>query len=119
MRSESLWYERELPALTAQLSNGSGHEASAALQAITRHRWRRHDLAGELEPLLTHPDAVVRRLACAALGQLGSATSIAGLLECMASDPAPEVPREAWKALKKLTGLDLPQDPIAWKLQTG
>jgi hypothetical protein len=81
----------------------------AALRAYGEHRTRRGELAEEVARVLTNAHPELRRLACAILQALGSSSASSALTAAL-DDPDASVGDAAWKALKAITGLELPRN---------
>jgi len=64
---------------------------------------------------LSDPDAYVRAAAAFALGRLRVAESVPSLIEALEKDDREVVRREAYLALKKITGKDLSSRPEEWE----
>jgi HEAT repeat protein len=75
------------------------------------------DLREKLVPILLQcrrdPDFCVRAAAYNALGQAGGLVQPMALVDGL-SDKSPEVSYTAWRALRQLTGQQLPRDGSAW-----
>jgi hypothetical protein len=110
---EESWLRDRAPALFARLETAERPEALKIVQEVARRRCSRHTLATELSRGTRHKDAEVRRLTCVALGQFRSRNAIPALLVCL-DDPIPEVRIEAGRALRAVTGEDLPPQRAAW-----
>ncbi len=110
---EMAWWRDTAPKLFEKLERAPIGEAMASVQQIARRRYPRHTLAGELTRALTHPEAEVRRLACVALGQFRSRPAVEGLINVL-DDPDPELRAAAHRALRSITGTDLPPERASW-----
>jgi HEAT repeat protein len=80
---------------------------------LLQHPFVRHEASEALGPVLLQADPDLALTACSALAQLGSSRSLEWLVSALTSDDRP-LRMEARAALMRLTGLDLPADPIAW-----
>ena len=100
---------------TAAVCRASSYPARVvhALNALSARRYRRDLIAREMATALVDGRPEVRRMACAALGRLGSRAVLTDLVQCLRDD-ASIVKAEAWASLKRLTGADLPAEPEAW-----
>ncbi|HTF88955.1 MAG TPA: HEAT repeat domain-containing protein, partial [Planctomycetota bacterium] len=113
LKVEEVWWRDTAPELFDRLETAERPEALDIVQQIARRRYPRHPLAVELARGLSHGDCEVRRLTCIALAQFRSRTAVAGLLVCL-DDASPEVRTEAGRALRAVTGLDLPPVRTEW-----
>jgi hypothetical protein len=111
---ESRWWEEDSTRVFADVRGGEPVAAARAVREILRHRLGRHDLAQALRPCLSRPEPDLARMACAALGQLGSRAVQMPLVACL-ERPEEPVRQAAWKALRDVTGLDLPLEPQRWR----
>lgn len=111
--SEIRWFHEEYDSLVHQVEDGGRAEAVHALLAIGTHRFDRHRMAMDVARALGRPEPEVRQLACKTLLALGSPLVLSELVSAL-DDPAPKVADEAWKALRAITGRDLPQQAEAW-----
>lgn len=112
-RQEERWFEEDAPRAIERLRSPLDHQVAAAVREIGNHRLHRHELARELAPVLEHPQATLRALACRALARLGSLTALADLAHAL-RDAEEEVFQAASRALVVLTGRDLGTDPDDW-----
>ena len=113
LEQETNWWRERAPAILAQLDSDDLSVALSSVQQIARRRYPRHALAAELCRALDHPQHEVRRLAAVALGALRSRTALPGLLGCL-DDEDPQVRSAACRALRSVTGLNLPPERAAW-----
>lgn len=97
---ERAWYEEEAPALLERLTAEDPTEVIAALRAIVPHRVFRHLLTPEVGELVDHDDPRVRRLACLALGQLGSAAAVPVLESALGDEEAADQARLALLSIR-------------------
>ncbi len=109
-RSEITWQTSLRPSLRADLASRDSKRIIAALRAYGEHRTKRAELARDVVKVLADSRPELRRLACEVLQALGVA-SASGALAGALQDSNPSVSEAAWKALKAITGLDLPRDP--------
>ena len=112
--SECTWYDEEAPVLLAQLGSADDAQVLTAVRTLSLRRLHRDELAEALAELLDHVTPAVRLCACSALESLGSPLALPALATALADDDA-AVARGAWSALRRLTGLDLPQDEALWR----
>ncbi len=111
--SEVRWFDEEYDSLVRKLEEGGRAEAVHALLAIGTHRFDRHRMAVDIARALERPEPEVRQLVCKTLLALNSPLVLSELVLAL-DDPAPKVVDEAWKALRGITGKDLPQQAEAW-----
>ncbi len=111
---ERAWIDEELPDAVAAIRMGSEIEAIGAVSAFAGRRLERHALASALHEALDRREASVARMACLALAELGSSSSIPPLVAAM-EDPNGSVRNAAWAALRTITGRTLPQDAALWR----
>lgn len=109
-RGEADWHTSVRPHLRLALASGEPKLVVPALRSYGEHRTRRTELAHEVERALADRHAEIRCLACSVLQQIGAVSSSAALTGAL-QDSDPGVAEAAWKALKAITGLDLPRDP--------
>lgn len=109
-RAEVDWHRSVRPHLRLALLSGDPKLVVPALRSYGEHRTRRTEIAQEVERVLGDRHAELRCLACTVLQQIGSISS-AGALTGALQDADTAVAEAAWKALKAITGLDLPRDP--------
>jgi len=114
LQTERHWLENDAPALYERLHSRDAGEVFSALNELSRRRFHRDEIAKEIEQLLWHESPATRRLACLALGQLGAPTAMPALVDTL-GDPEPTVSRNAWLALRAITGRDLPSDASGWE----
>ena len=112
--SECSWYEEEAPAVLAELESAEDAHALDAVRTLSLRRLHRDELSEAIVQLLDHPNPAVRQCACSALESLGSPLALPALSAALA-DEDDVVARGAWSALRRLTGLDLPQDEALWR----
>lgn len=113
-RAEQTWLVEQLPAVLAQLPEGSEAQVITAVRALSERGLERERLALELLPLLDHASSAVRAQVCLALARLGSTEVLDELMAAM-DDEEPSVRDGAWRALGSLTGLDLPPETETWR----
>lgn len=112
---EREWFDSAFPALSEAIAAGDADGLmSPATDALT-HPLFKHRIAAALTPLLESDNAILGRLACSVLGQLGSRSCIPRLVACLeAEDDA--LRALAWNALRSITGMQLPQDAKSWNV---
>ena len=118
LHEETVWWEERGPRLFGELSRGEPQVTAAAIVEIGRHRLYRHELAGALCVVLGRREPELARLACGALGQLGSWAAVAALADCLDRREA-RVVAAAREALVRITGLQAPTSRQAWLRATG
>lgn len=94
------WWAEEAPGLLHDLFEGDIPQVIQRTRVLGLHTLYRHALAPEVAALLEHEDPIVRRFACAALGQLGSALAVPALEDARNDE---EMAGEAHRALALLT----------------
>ena len=110
---ELTWLSEQAPALLEDLQSQVPGVVLAAVSEALRHPLHRHVVADALGPLIAHADPGVARSVCVAIARLDSSHSVPWLLAAL-QQPDPELQGHAAKALRRLTGLDLPPDHEAW-----
>lgn len=102
---EEVWWQERAASLfgppSAQDEELALAEISARLREVSEHRLHRHELVARLTPLLAHPRARVRVMACQCLARLGSRSAVVVLTPLLA-DPSSEVADAARAALAEL-----------------
>lgn len=111
---ETLWFRSQAPALIESLGSPQEREVLRAVTLLSAHRLHRRLLVEAIEDVLAHDRPAVRRLACAALRQLGAMGDAGAVVERLEDEDA-AVGNEAWMLLRELTRLDLPADAGAWR----
>jgi hypothetical protein len=91
--------------------------AAAALRTILTHPLARKELAAALPDLLKSRYPAIRVLACNTLASVRATDSVGKLVWAL-EDANPEVAQAAHAALRALTKLDLPCEPLAWQSAT-
>lgn len=117
-QSEQSWMVRSRAHEFARLQQGDAGEAADALRTILTHPFARGELCATLPELLKSRHVPLRELACHTLGELEVVAATEKLVWAL-EDPMPEVRKAAHEALRRLTHLDLPLEPIAWQSATG
>jgi hypothetical protein len=116
-QGELFWLVRQKPRAFQLLRERNPAVAADALREILEHPLARHELATALPDLLKSPWPALRVLACRTLEDLEASTAIGRLVWAL-EDPEPEVAQAAHAALRKLTKLDLPREPLVWQNAT-
>jgi hypothetical protein len=116
-QGELYWLVREKPRAFQLLRERNPATATDALREILLHPLARHELAAALPDLLKSPWPALRMLACRTLEDLEAKTAIGRLVWAL-EDPEPDVAQAAHAALRTLTKLDLPREPLAWQSAT-
>jgi len=117
-QSELSWMVRSRAPEFHRLQQGDAGEAAAALRTLLQHPFARNELCATLPELLKSRHVPLRELACKTLGELEVVAATEKLVWAL-EDPMPEVRQAAHAALRRLTHLDLPLEPIAWQGATG
>lgn len=117
-QSELSWMVRARAREFHRLQQGDAAEAADALRAILSHPFARGELCATLPELLKSRHVALRELACRTLGELEVVEATEKLVWTL-EDPVAEVRQAAHAALRRLTHLDLPLEPIAWQGATG
>jgi len=112
-RNESEWWRRDAPFHKAELGSGAQFQVAAALRELSVHRLYRHELAPEVARCLERSETDLVRLACAALGQLGSRTVLPELVQLLERGDSETAPA-AERALERITGERL-RGAEAWR----
>ncbi len=116
-QGELFWMLRQKPKEFQRLKDSQAAVVADALREILVHPLARKELASALPDLLKSRFAPIRVLACRTLSDLEARDAI-GKLVWTLEDPEPEVSQAAHAALRKLTRLDLPREPLAWQSAT-
>lgn len=116
-QAEQYWCLRSKAREFQRLRQSDPAEVADALRAILAHPLARRELATALPDLLKSPWPALRILACRTLGELSSKEAVGRLVWAL-EDPEPEVVTAAHAALRRLTQLDLPREPLAWQSAT-
>lgn len=116
-QSELSWAVRSRAHEFQRLQNGDPAESADALRTLLTHPFARAELRTTLPELLKSRHASLRGLACRTLGELGVVAATEKLVWTL-EDEIPEVREAAYAALRQLTRLDLPLEPVAWQSAT-
>jgi HEAT repeat protein len=117
-RSESRWWEGEAEGLLLRIERGRGLEFVRAAREALEHRLFRDRIAEAFAQTLQLGGDEEVLLACRALEQLRARIAVPGLIECLERDD-PLVRRAAWKALRAITGVELPPEVDSWSALAG
>ncbi|NOT29167.1 MAG: hypothetical protein HOP15_01825 [Planctomycetes bacterium] len=117
-QGELFWMLRQKPKEFQRLKESQAGLVAAALREILPHPLARRELASALPDLLKSSFPSLRVLACRTLSNLAAKDAVEKLVWAL-EDPVPEVSQAAHAALRKLTRLDLPREPLAWQSATG
>lgn len=117
-RQEMRWWEEEAEALLMRIERGRGLEFVRAAREVLEHRLFRDRIAEAFAQGLQRQNGEELLLTCRALEQLGSPLAVSGLVECLERDD-PRVRAAAWKALRAITGADLPPEADSWAALAG
>lgn len=111
--TEMRWWSEEAESKLVLVERGRGLEFTRAAREVLEHRLFRDRMAESFVLALRHESSEETRLACRALEQLRSPIAIRALVECL--DRGDLLVREAaWKALRAITGADLPPEADSW-----
>ncbi len=113
LTEEEEWWSDQATLCVERLAGGDPAEAHKALRTALVHPLWRHELAEAIGPLLRRMERPVGIAACTVLERLGSPRAVPHLVELLVLED-PELTAAACAALRLLTGLELPPDPIAW-----
>jgi HEAT repeat protein len=111
---ERSWFAREERGVLRDLDSRDPAKVSTALREISRRRTERDALATEVVAVLQRAEPSLRAQACETLAALGSSVALPALLERLETD-IPFCSQSAWRALRTITGLDLPSEAPAWR----
>jgi len=117
-RTETRWWEGEAEGLLLRIERGRGLEFVRAAREALEHRLFRDRIAEAFAQTLQRGGDEEVLLACRALEQLRSRLAVPGLIECLERDD-PLVRRAAWKALRAITGVELPPEVDSWSALAG
>jgi len=109
------WWDLEAPALRDALWNGGREEILTAVGQVVLHPLFRHELTGDLTPLLAEPDEGVRRLVAGALAQLESSLAVEDLLAAGAAASGDEA-QLYQSVLRRILHQPKATDPPHWSL---
>lgn len=112
-QAESTWWSEHADAELARIEAARGQEYVRAARSVLEHRLHRDRIAEAFVQALGRRDADEVWLACRALGELRSRIAVPALIECLERDQKP-VREAAWRALRAITGADLPPEVASW-----
>jgi hypothetical protein len=116
-QGELYWLVRKKNPSFQRLGERNPAVAVDALREILTHPLARRELVAALPDLLKSPYPSLRVLACNTLADLEARSAIGRLVWAL-EDSEPEVAQAAHCALRTLTKLDLPREPLAWQSAT-
>jgi HEAT repeat protein len=108
--TETRWHTVQRPKLLLQFASAETPKVLAAVREYSQHRTRRGELADELLRVLEHSKPEVRIQVISVLEQLGSPVACPALLGLLRDDDK-RVVEGAWRALRAISGIELPHDP--------
>lgn len=111
--AEMDWWEDKSRDVLVALETAVGVDFYRALVSALKRRLFRDRIAASLVLRLRDRDPDCVRLACAALAQLRAQFAVGDLIGCLENQEI-EVREAAWKALRAITGKDLPMSYAAW-----
>jgi HEAT repeat protein len=117
-RAEMQWWDEKADGLLVHVERGRGLEFVRASREVLEHHLFRDRIAQSFARALDHGASEETRLACRALEQLRSPVAVAALIECL-DDREPLVRQAAWRALRAITGVELPSDAASWAQLAG
>lgn len=117
-QAEILWWEQEAEALLVRIERGRGLEFVRAAREALEHRLFRDRIAEAFAHGLVRQNGEEVLLSCRALEQLRSPLAVPSLVECLEHND-PLVRTAAWKALRAITGMDLPPEANSWASLAG
>ena len=110
---ESRWWSERAEGELARIEGARGQEFVRAARQVLEHRLYRGRIAEAFVQALARRDAEEVWMACRALGELRSRVAIPALIECL-EHPEKSVREAAWRALRDITGADLPPEAASW-----
>ena len=113
-RKEMEWWRHEAPGELGVAASGSPEQASRVILQLSKKRLFKNELAEPLAASLERSEPELVVLACAALGHLGSRKAVPHLIRCLERENQ-DMQTAAWRALRRITGLELGADPQLWK----
>jgi HEAT repeat protein len=115
--AEMRWWDEEAESLLVRVERGRGLEFVRAAREVLEHRLFRDRMAESFALALRRESVEEVRLACRALEQLRSPVGVRALVECLERNE-PAVRQAAWKALRAITGVELPPESDSWAALT-
>lgn len=116
-QGEQYWVVREKARTFQRLRDGDPAVVADALRDLVTHPLARKELTVALPDLLQNRFPQIRALACRSLGALGARDAVGKLVWAL-EDSDRNVSQAAHAALRALTRLDLPREPLAWQNAT-
>ncbi len=117
-QAEMRWWNEQADEVLLRIEHGRGLEFTRAARLALEHRLFRDRVAESFAQALRRRDAGEVCLAARALEELRSPAAIRGLVECLERDE-PGVREAAWRALRAITGIELPPEPDSWATLAG
>jgi HEAT repeat protein/PBS lyase HEAT-like repeat-containing protein len=114
LQAEQDWWKEQGTAKLEALDPAAPEGFSAALRALMAHPLGRDNVADALSTDLGALEPTAQSIACDALGRLGARRAVPMLIELLFSKDE-SVRAAAWRALRTLTGADLPAEPRLWE----
>jgi hypothetical protein len=114
LEAERTWWRDHGKPAAERLAQGDTSKLAATLRDAQKHPLAREAVVDGLLAVLTGLEDGTKPLACASLAQLGARQAVPALIELLFEQSA-EVRAAAWKALRTLTGQDLPAEPRLWE----
>jgi HEAT repeat protein len=111
--AETEWWEEHGSDVLLRIERARGVEFARAARLALEHRLFRDRLAEAFALALSRRDVEEVLLAARALEELRSPAALPGLVECLERDEA-RVREAAWRALRAITGAELPADSDFW-----
>jgi len=112
-QSELRWWEDESEPLLVLVESGHGVEFARAARIVLEHHLFRDRIAESFAQVLRRHNPQEVHLSCRALEQLRSPVAVRALVECLDRDE-PLVRESAWRALRAITGAELPPEADSW-----
>ena len=109
---QDTWWRETFPRLEEQLRSEQPAAVFGALKELSDRPFFKHDVANAIGPLAADSQISVALPAIAALERIGSTQATGWLIQALAVDEERRMP--AAKALRNLTGLDLPAEHLDW-----
>ena len=116
--AEMRWWDEDAEALLVRIERGHGVDFVRAARLVLEHRLFRARVAESFAQALHGHDASDVLLACRALEELRSTVGVRALIECL-DDTDASVRTAAWKALRAITGAELPPESASWAALSG
>ncbi len=112
--AELAWWTTEAQRELQSIRHGRPEVVSRLVLDLSKKYFFRHKLSAPLAAGLMREETDLVALTCAALGHLGSWTSVPHLVRTL-GHREDEVKAAAWRALGRITNLELGPDQAAWK----